>query len=89
MLVLSRRLNESILIGDEIEIRVTRIDGDTVKLGIEAPRKLAIYREEIYRQMKDANFGAVRRSGQSMPHLTLSTAPVTDPIQVTRTRTSP
>ena len=80
MLVLSRRLNESILIGDEIEIRVTRIDGDTIKLGIEAPRHLAIYRDEIYRQMKDANVGAVRKPGQSVPRLTHTSAQVTDPI---------
>lgn len=89
MLVLSRKLNESILIGDEIEIRVTRVEGDTVKLGIEAPRHLAIYRDEVYRQMKDANFGAVRKPGQSMPRLTLFPAPVTDSIQATQTRTSP
>ena len=89
MLVLSRKLNESILIGDEIEIRVTRLDGDTVKLGIEAPRHFAIYRDEIYRQIKDANFGAVRKTGQPMPRLAHSSAPVTDPIQAIQTRTSP
>ena len=80
MLVLSRRPNESILIGDDIEIRVTRIDGDTVKLGIVAPRHVAIYRDGVYRQMKDANVGAVRKPGQSVPRLTHFSAPVTDPI---------
>ena len=71
MLVLSRKLNESILIGDAIEIRVTRLDGDTVKLGIEAPRHLAIYRDEIYRQLKESNLGAARKAGDSFPRLKL------------------
>ena len=71
MLVLSRKINEGILIGDDIEIRVTRLDGDTVKLGIEAPRHFAIYRDEIYRQLKQSNLGAVRKAGDSMPRLKL------------------
>jgi len=69
MLVLSRKLNESVLIGNDIEVRVTRFDGDTVKLGIEAPRHLTIYRSEIYRQIMEANIGAARNSGDQLPKL--------------------
>jgi len=75
MLVLSRKLNEGIVIGDDIEIRVTRLDGDTVKLGIDAPRHFAIFRDEIYRQIKENNLGAARMAGESIPRLRLPANP--------------
>ena len=71
MLILSRRANESIMIGDDIEIRISRIDHDAVRIGIEAPRHLPIYRDEIYRTMKDSNLSAVRASDAPPPSLNL------------------
>jgi len=59
------------MIGDEIEIRVSRIDADTVKIGIHAPRHFSIYRNEIYKQMKEANMGAARKSEGALPTLDL------------------
>jgi carbon storage regulator len=47
MLILSRKLNESIVIGDGIVVRILRISKDTVKIGIEAPPEMRVHREEI------------------------------------------
>ena len=48
MLVLGRTIDESIMIGDDIEITVTRIRGDNVRLGISAPKNMPVHRKEVY-----------------------------------------
>jgi len=59
MLVLARKLNESIMIGDNIEVIVIDIKGDQVKLGIKAPKKVTVHRKEIYREIEQENISAL------------------------------
>jgi carbon storage regulator len=59
MLVLSRKLNQSIVIGDDVHIVVVSIDRDTVKLGIQAPREVPVHRAEVYEEIQRANRAAV------------------------------
>lgn len=55
MLALTRKQNESIIIGNDVEISILEIKGDQVKVGINAPKSVPIYRKEIYLQIQDAN----------------------------------
>lgn len=62
MLVLTRKLGESIAIDDDIKIVVVQIKGKQVRLGIEAPRDTKIHREEIYIAIQDSNKAAAESS---------------------------
>lgn len=62
MLVLSRQRDETIMIGDEIEITVVDIRGDKVRLGINAPTRIAVHRKEVYEAIKNENEQAARLS---------------------------
>ena len=59
MLALSRKVNETIVIGHNIEITVLEVKGDQVKIGINAPKSIPIYRKEIYVQIQESNKEAV------------------------------
>lgn len=58
MLVLSRKSNESIMLGSNIEIVVLGVEGDNVKLGIRAPKEIDIFRKEIYIAIQEENRAA-------------------------------
>lgn len=60
MLVLSRQRDETIMIGDEIEITVVDIRGDKVRLGITAPTRIAVHRKEVYEAIRRENEQAAR-----------------------------
>ena len=64
MLVLARKLNESIVIGDNIVVKVVSIDNGVVKLGIDAPRSVSIIRDELIQEVKEQNMAALHQSDE-------------------------
>jgi carbon storage regulator len=58
VLVLTRRLNQSIKIGDDIEIMIIEVRGDQVRLGVTAPRDVSVHRKEVYLQIQNENKNA-------------------------------
>lgn len=63
MLVFTRKRNEAIIIGDGIEVRVLRVGNDGVRLGVTAPRKVAVHRQEVYELVSAANASAATAGG--------------------------
>jgi carbon storage regulator len=53
VLVLTRKSNQSIMIGDEVEVSVLAVSGEKVRLGIEAPKAVPVFRKEVYLEIKD------------------------------------
>jgi carbon storage regulator len=68
MLILSRKVNESIMIGDQIAISVVEFKGDQVKLGIKAPKEVKVYRQEVYEAIQLENKAAAR-TGTTLPQI--------------------
>ena len=65
MLVLTRKTGQKLIIANNIEITVLETKGETVKIGIQAPKDISIYREEIYEEIKKANRQAQQESPQA------------------------
>ncbi len=63
MLVISRRTDEAIMIGDGIEIRILRVGRDGVRIGVVAPPQVPVHRQEVYEQIREANRTAAAASG--------------------------
>jgi carbon storage regulator len=77
VLVLSRKLNQSIMVGDDVRIVVVSVDRDTVKLGIEAPREIPVHRSEVYEEIRRVNRAAAgEAAGTEAPPATLGAGTV-------------
>jgi carbon storage regulator len=69
MLVLTRRVGESVMVGDEVVITVLEIRGEVIRLGISAPRSIQVHREEVYRELQAANRQAASPSDKAVEAL--------------------
>lgn len=72
MLVLSRQPGDSVIIEGGITIQILKVDGDTIKLGIEAPKTVSIYRKELYEEIQAENLSAGRTAGEELTRLSQS-----------------
>ncbi|HEY1687885.1 MAG TPA: carbon storage regulator CsrA [Solirubrobacteraceae bacterium] len=78
MLILTRRPGERVVIGDEVNITVMEVTGQTVRLGIDAPKGLPVYREEIWLAVKAENMAAAESSAAALEPATAPVAPPAD-----------
>jgi carbon storage regulator len=60
MLVLARRLNQSIMIGNDIEVIIVDIKGEQVKIGIKAPKNVSVHRAEVHKEIQEQNLAATK-----------------------------
>ncbi len=60
MLILTRKVNQSIVIGDHIEIVIVEVRGDQVKIGIKAPKDISVHRSEVYKEIQEQNKQATK-----------------------------
>jgi carbon storage regulator len=67
MLIITRRPGEKIMLGDNVVVHVMEIVGNTVRVGIEAPRSLPVYREEIWRQVRAENQAVAEAAPSELP----------------------
>lgn len=79
MLTLTRSVGETIRIGDDIEVHVVEVRGGTVRLGFKAPREIAIHREEVYRQIAEANLLAAQVTADTLGALAAFAHPAAAP----------
>ena len=70
MLILSRKIGESIVIDGRIHVKIMRVEGDVVKLGIEAPSTIPVHRQEVYDEIQRNNQQALTKPSASLPKLT-------------------
>jgi len=69
MLILSRKINESIVIDGRITVKIVRVEGDVVKLGVEAPADVPVHRQEVYEEIQRNNREALTQGRPALPQL--------------------
>jgi len=69
MLVLSRKIGESVIINGNITVKIMRVEGDVVKLGIQAPIEVPVHRQEVYEEIQRNNQEALTRTRPVAPKL--------------------
>ena len=74
MLILSRKLGESIVIDGNIRVKIMRVDGDVVKIGIEAPASVPVHRQEVYEEIQRNNQQALTKQNVPLPKLSKTKA---------------
>lgn len=72
MLVLSRKVKESICIGDDIEVTILAVDGDQVKIGISAPKSVEVHRKEVFEIIQEENQNAAQPVSMDVLHAFLN-----------------
>lgn len=72
MLILSRKSGECIVIDGRIKVKIVRLDGDVVKVGIEAPMDVPVHRQEVYEEIQRSNQQALTRQSALLPKLPLA-----------------
>lgn len=82
MLILSRKLGESVVIDGRIRVKIVRVDGEVVKVGIEAPSEIPVHRLEVYEEIQGNNREAVTSGRPVLPRLTANPTrnPVAGPV---------
>jgi carbon storage regulator len=68
MLVLTRKTNQSIMIGDEVEVSVLAVSRDKIRLGIAAPREVPVFRKEVYQSIKEEQVAAKGNASGTVEH---------------------
>jgi carbon storage regulator len=67
MLIITRRAGQKIMLGDDVTVHVMEIVGNSVRIGVEAPKSLPVYREEIWAAVKEENQASASADSESLP----------------------
>jgi len=73
MLIITRRPGEKVMLGDDVVVEVIEVSGSSVRIGIDAPKSVPVYREEIWRAVRDENAAAAKTGAELPEDLPLKT----------------